>query len=106
LKKLVALLPESGLDVCESFTPAPITECTFEEAWVAFEKGPLIWGGIPSYYLESQATEQEFQQHVEGLLELIRDRPIILGIGDAVMCNNDIERVRWIAQSIEKSRHV
>ena len=53
LKKLVTLLPESGLDVCESFTPAPITECTFEEAWAAWDKGPLIWGGIPSYYLET-----------------------------------------------------
>lgn len=101
LKKLVTLLPESGLDVCEFFTPAPITECTFEEAWAAFEKGPLIWGGLPSYYLEPQATEQVFQQHVEDLLGLIRDRPIILGIGDAVMANNDIERVRWIAQRIE-----
>jgi hypothetical protein len=104
LKKLLPLLPDSGLDVCESFTPAPITECTFEDAWTAFEKGPLIWGGIPSYYLESQSTEQEFQQHVEGLLVMIRDRPIILGIGDAVMANNDIERVRWIAERIEAWR--
>jgi hypothetical protein len=48
LKQLVCLLPESGLDVCESFTPAPLTTCTFEEAWTAWEKGPLIWGGIPS----------------------------------------------------------
>jgi hypothetical protein len=103
LKKLLSWLPDSGLDVCESFTPAPLTECTFEEAWTALEKGPLIWGGIPSYYLESQATEQEFQQHVEGLLELIGDRPIILGIGDAVMANNAIERVRWLAQRIEGS---
>ena len=29
----VDLLPESGLDVCESFTPQPITELPFKEAW-------------------------------------------------------------------------
>ena len=102
LKKLVNLLPESGLDVCESFTPTPITECTFEEAWAAWDKGPLIWGGIPSYYLEAHVPEEEFQKHIDSLLELIRDRPIILGIGDAIMSDNEIERVRWIARRVEE----
>ena len=101
LKKLISLLPESGLDVCESFTPAPITECTFEEAWAAWENGPLIWGGIPSYYLEARLPESEFQERIETILALVRDRPIILGIGDAVMCDNDINRLRWIASRIE-----
>jgi hypothetical protein len=101
LKKLITLLPQSGLDVCESFTPAPITECTFEEAWSALESHPLIWGGIPSYYLEPHVPEEEFQSYVETLLAIIQNRPIILGIGDAVMSNNDIERVRWIAQRVE-----
>ena len=104
LKKLVALLSESGLDVCESFTPAPITDCTFEEAWATWGKGPLIWGGIPSYYLEAQVPEEEFQKYIESLLMLVQDRPVILGIGDAVMCNNDIERVHWIAQRLGEIR--
>jgi hypothetical protein len=38
LKALVNMLPECGLDVCESFTLAPITNCTFEEAWKAWKK--------------------------------------------------------------------
>lgn len=101
LKKLINLLPESGLDVCESFTPAPITECTFEEAWASWGNGPLIWGGIPSYYLEERLPEPEFQERIETILALVRDRPIILGIGDAVMCDNDIDRLRWIADRIE-----
>jgi Uroporphyrinogen decarboxylase (URO-D) len=104
LKKLVTLLSESGLDVCESFTPAPITDCTFEEAWATWGKGPLIWGGIPSYYLEAQVPEEEFQKYIESILTLVQDRPVILGIGDAVMCNNDIERVRWIAQRLGEIR--
>ena len=101
LKKLVNFLPGSGLDVCESFTPAPITECTFEEAWAAWQNGPLIWGGIPSYYLEPRIPRAEFEQRIEELLALVGSRPVILGIADAVMSDNDIERVGWIAARIE-----
>jgi len=32
LKPLVDLLPKAGLDVCESFTPQPLTELLFKEA--------------------------------------------------------------------------
>lgn len=38
---------------------------------------------------------------IEHLLQLIGDRPIILGVGDAVMSNNDLDRVRYIAERIE-----
>jgi hypothetical protein len=105
LKSLVSLLAECSLDVCESFTPAPITECTFEEAWAAWENGPLIWGGIPSYYLEPRIAEDEFQNHIVSLLALVNDRPIILGVSDAVMTDCLIDRVRWISQLLDKPAH-
>ncbi|HEY43768.1 MAG TPA: hypothetical protein G4O11_07280 [Anaerolineae bacterium] len=101
LKNLVHLLHDTGLDVCESFTPAPTTSCTFEEVWEAWQGGPLIWGGIASYYLEQRVSDSEFLQHIEHLLQLIGKRPIILGVGDAVMSDNDLERVRYIAERIE-----
>ncbi len=101
LRAIVHLLPETGIDVCESFTPAPTTSCSFEEAWKLWKEGPLIWGGIASYYLENRVGEIEFREHIEHLLKLIDDRPIILGVGDAVMSDNDIDRVRYIAERIE-----
>ena len=103
LKPLLKLLAESGLDVCESFSPAPLTECTFEEAWDTWQKGPLIWGGIPSPLLEKRTSESEFKAYVELLLHVIGNRPIILGVGDMVMGNNLIERVEYIAQKIAAS---
>lgn len=103
LKPLLKLLAESGLDVCESFSPAPLTECTFEEAWGTWQKGPLIWGGIPSPLLEKRTSENEFIAYVERLLHVIGNRPIILGVGDMVMGNNLIERVEYIAQKIAAS---
>jgi hypothetical protein len=102
LRTLVGLLPECGLDVCESFTPAPITSCTFEEAWEAWRKGPLVWGGLPSYYLEERVSNQEFLDYVEQLLQIVGDRPIVLGIGDAVMSDNLVDRVRQAAKMVEQ----
>ncbi len=102
LKPLLALLAESGLDVCESFSPAPLTPCPFDEAWSAWEKGPLIWGGIPSPLLEERTPEAEFERYMQRLLETVGSRPIILCVVDMVLPNNSIERIRAIADRVER----
>jgi hypothetical protein len=103
VKPLLGLLAESGLDVCESFSPYPLTGCRFEEAWAAWESGPLIWGGIPSTILEEGTRPDEFIAYMEELFSKI-DRPMILGVVDLFMRHNSIERVRQIAQELEKRR--
>ena len=100
LKPLVDLLPESGLDVCESFTPKPLTELDFEEAWEKWRNGPLIWGGIPSDLLEERTSQSVFEAFVDKLLTTVGNRPIIIGVGDMVLDNNLIERVRYIADRV------
>jgi hypothetical protein len=100
LRPLLNLLPETGLDVCESFSPYPLTPCTFEEAWKAWEKGPRIWGAIPSPILEDRYHPEEFHDYLANLFQLV-DRPIILGIVDLFMHHNSIERVMEIASWVE-----
>jgi hypothetical protein len=102
LEPLVKLLAQCGLDVCESFTPHPLTPLTFAQAWDAWRDGPLIWGGIPSYFLEARASQEECDVYIDHILDVIGDGLIILGIVDAVMADNHIERLRWIAQRIEE----
>jgi hypothetical protein len=101
VRPLLGLLAESGLDVCESFSPQPLTACTFDEAWQAWQGGPLIWGGIPSPYLEERTPAEVFERYLDGVLERASQRPIILGIVDLFMRHNDIERVRRIAERLE-----
>lgn len=84
-----------------SFSPAPLTSCTNEEAWAAWPRGPMIWGGIPSTILEQAFPESEFRNYIARLLDLVGDRPIILGVGDQVMGNDLIDRVRWVAEQVE-----
>ena len=104
LKPLLQLLAESGLDVAESFSPFPLSQVSFEEAWAAWGNGPLIWGGIPSPMLEEGVTDAEFETYLEQLLETIGDRPIILGIGDQALGNDRIDRVHYIAERVENGR--
>jgi len=101
LKPLLRLLAESNLDVCESFSPSPLTECDFKEAWQEWEKGPLIWGGVPSPILEERTGDREFEEYVLGLLTTIGNQAFIMGVGDMVLGNNLIERVRYIAEQVE-----
>jgi uroporphyrinogen-III decarboxylase len=101
VKPLLHLLAQSGLDVCESFSPAPLTECTFQEAWETWNNGPLIWGGFPSPILEERMSEGQFQEYVHRILEIVGHRNIILGVGDMVLGNNLIERVAYIARAVE-----
>jgi hypothetical protein len=100
MKPLVDLLPESGLDVCESFTPQPLTELLFEDAWQKWRRGPIMWGGIPSSILEERTPRQEFEDFVENLLQTVDKDPIIIGVGDMVLDNNLIDRVKYIADQV------
>jgi hypothetical protein len=99
LEPLLHLLRESGLDVCESVTPAPVTDCPFEAAWEAWkDQGPTIWGGIPSVLLDAETSEAEFRAYVARLFELVDDRPMILGIGDMVMPSTMVDRLQYVAE--------
>ena len=101
LQPLLGMIKESGLDVCESFSPKPLTNCTFEEAWKAWQDGPLIWGGIPSPILEQSLSEEDFRRYIHDMLETVGDNPIIFGVVDLFMRHNSIDRVQYIAGQLE-----
>lgn len=101
VKRLLPLLKASGLDVCESFSPAPLTACTFDEAWQAWQGGPIIWGGIPSPLLEERTAESDFHAYLDHLLAVVGSGPIVLCIVDMVMGHNAFDRMRYIAERVE-----
>jgi hypothetical protein len=101
VKPLLSLLKESGLDVCESFSPRPLTDCTFEEAWNTWQGKPLIWGGIPSPLLEETVSEQDYRAFVGQLLETVGNDPVIFGVVDLFMRHNSIERAEYFAWKLE-----
>jgi len=103
IKPLLSLLLDSGLDVCESVSPAPLTAATLEEIWEAWREGPVIWGAIPTPLLEKRTEESEFRAYLDKLLELVAGKPVILGLVDLFMPHNSIERVKTIVSRIEQA---
>ncbi len=102
LANLLGRLKETGIDVCESVSPLPLTKTSFDEFWEAWgNDGPIMWGPIPSPLLEEMHTEDKLQDYLRHLLETVGDSPIILGVSDMVVGENIIERVEYIAEVIE-----
>jgi len=98
MRPLVDLVPESGVEVVESFSPEPLSRLGFAEAWRAWQGKALIWGGIPSPIFESHFSEREFEDWMRGMLELVGpDGRIILGIGDQAVGPTLIERVARVS---------
>jgi hypothetical protein len=100
IRSLISLLSESGLDVCESFSPAPLTTATFADVNKDWRGKPLVWGAIPTPILEENTSEPEFQAYIDGLFRDI-DQPLILGLVDLFLRHNSIERVESIAHRVE-----
>jgi len=101
MKPLLGLLKESGLDVCESFSPQPLTDCTFEDAWAVWQGKPIIWGGVPSPILEETVGEQAYRDYVQQLLQTAGSGPVIFGVVDLFMRHNSIDRVEYFAWKLE-----
>jgi hypothetical protein len=100
IRPLLGLLADSGLDVCESVSPAPLTSFSFREVNRAWRGRPLVWGGIPTPILEEKTSAAEFQAYLDDLLAAV-DQPLILGLVDLFLRHNSIERVETIARRVE-----
>jgi hypothetical protein len=100
MRPLLGLLVESGLDVCESVSPAPLTSFTFQQVNQAWRGKPVLWGGLPTPVLEQGTSDAEFQIYLDDLLAAI-DQPMILGLVDLFLRHNSIERVKTIARRLE-----
>jgi len=101
MKPLLDLTPRCGVDLVESFSPAPLSRLTFSEAWEAWRDKVIIWGAIPSPIFEPHYSEAEFLAWVRGMLELIGEGGrIILGIGDQAVSPTLIERVEMVSEML------
>ena len=99
MKPLVQLVPECGVDVVESFSPAPLTPLTFKEAWDTWRGKVLMWGVIPSPIFEPHVSEQFFEDWVEEMFDILAgDQRIVLGIGDQAIGPTLLNRIKRVSE--------
>jgi uroporphyrinogen-III decarboxylase len=99
---LLDLVPETGLDVVESFSPAPLTSLGFDKAWDAWHNKVLMWGTIPSTIFEEEIPQDLFENQVRNILNtVIPDGLIILGIGDQAVQRTRPDRIKLVAKLLE-----
>lgn len=104
LRSLAKLIPESGVDVVESFSPAPLTRLSFREAWDIWDKKVLVWGALPSIIFEDETSQSDFERHLQETLDTIMpDGLIILGIADQAVKRTRVDRMKQVSMFLEQS---
>jgi hypothetical protein len=94
LSHLVHLVPETGLDVVESFSPFPLSSLRFRDAWSAWKNRVIPWGILPSPMFEENTPQGKFEETVAEIVKAIAgEGRAILGIADQAIRPTLPERV-------------
>jgi hypothetical protein len=98
MAQLIRLLLDTGVDIAECFTPAPMTSYSITSAKRVWGDRIRIYGGIPSSVLSAQQYDHlSFTRFMSDLIAEARRFPgIILGMGDNLPADGDLGRVEWI----------
>jgi len=103
MRRLIPMFLETGIDVAEAWSPAPMTSVTTAELRKAWGDKVTIWGGVPAVLFEPQYSDEEFDAYVMNLFkEIAPGYNFILGMGDNVAFDGKIERVGRMAELAEK----
>ena len=103
MKRLIPMFLETGIDVAEAWSPAPMTSVTTAELRKAWGDKVTVWGGVPAMLFEPQYSDKEFDDYVLNLFgEIVPGYNFILGMGDNVAFDGKIERVGRMAELAEK----
>jgi len=99
---LLDLIRESGFDMAECFTTAPMVHCTMAQARKAWGNEVIIWGGIPSVILCEPFSDEAFEAFMSDLFKTITPGDsFILGVADNVMPETKFERIVRISEMLE-----
>lgn len=104
MKRLIPFFPETGVDVAEAWSPAPMTSMTTGKLRKAWGDKVTIWGGIPAVLFEpGQYTDKEFDDYIKTLFkEIAPGNNFIVGMGDNLPFDGDINRVGRVVELIDK----
>jgi len=108
MKGIISETAESGFDVLEALTPAPVGDLEFQDihSWVGSDA--IVWGGLPGALFAKTVTDQAFDDHVVRVLKVMREgtlkgeRRYVLGVADQVPPDVSWERIARVNRLVEE----
>ena len=93
----------AALDGVEGIAPEPMGDFTLRELQDAVEGKVAVWGGVPASILCDGFPSAYVEGCVREILQAVApgDR-LVLGIGDMLPANGDIEKVRMISDIVDR----
>ncbi len=102
LKGLLPILAKSGLDCVEGLTPYPVGDAKPDELRGLTNDKMILWGGLPSPIFTKNWKLESFQLYLFSYLESMKSNyRFVLGVGDQVPPNSDMERVKMVSDIIK-----
>jgi len=99
MRKLLTLIRDSGIDVAEAITPAPMTSLDVRRTRELWKDKVAMWGGIPAILLTETYSDEEFESYMVDLFRAVApgDR-FILGFGDNAPTDALFQRIAAAAE--------
>lgn len=103
MRRLNPMFRETGIDIAEAITPAPQTLVTMKEFRETLGENATIWGGIPSVLFEPMYSDEQFDDYIKNMFrEMAPGYRFIVGMGDNLPFDSDINRVRRVVELIDR----
>jgi len=104
-RRLLPLLPGSGVDVVEAIVTEPMSDLSMDEALRSVGGQVVIQGGLPSVLMCPQGGSREDLIHyIRHITENLHPtRGFILGMGDNVPPDADFQRVRIVSDLVAEA---
>jgi len=103
MRRLNPMFRETGIDIAEAITPAPQTLVTMKEFRRELGDEVTIWGGIPSILFEPMYSDEDFDNYIKNMFrEMAPGYRFIVGMGDNLPFDGDINRVRRVVELIDQ----
>ena len=94
MRRLIPMFLETGIDVGEAWSPAPMTSLTNAEFKKACGDQVIIWGGLPAVLFQPQYSNEQFDAYIINLFkEIAPGYNFILGMGDNFPIDGNIDRI-------------
>jgi hypothetical protein len=103
-RRLLPLLPKTGMDVVEAVVTEPMADVTLAHALDLLDGKVVLQGGVPAVMVcPDVVSQRDFETYFETVVLPQKGRPgFILGMSDNVPPNADFSRVEQVARLVAR----